>query len=146
LDVEVVQQISAAAYIPAYTAVIGAIPKPAFEDYTPRIQRGEVWILEVAGKVVGVAVLEERSDHLLVYSIAISPEEQRKGYGAALLQFADRRAVAIGVQEIRLYTNRRMERNVAFYCRRGFVEVGTRPHPSRAGEVLVDMVRAVTPV
>src|SRR6266404_1516113 len=77
-DVGVVQQISADAYIPAYKAVIGAIPKPAFEDYTPRIQRGEVWILEVDGEAVGVAVLEERSDHLLVYSIAVRPEEQRK--------------------------------------------------------------------
>ena len=54
-DVGVVQQISADAYIPAYKAVIGAIPKPAFEDYTPRIQRGEVWILEVDGEAVGVA-------------------------------------------------------------------------------------------
>src|ERR1700730_5787794 len=88
-DVGVVQQISADAYIPAYKAVIGAIPKPAFEDYTPRIQRGEVWILEVDREAVGVAVLEERADHLLVYSIAVRPEKRRKGYGAALLQFAD---------------------------------------------------------
>jgi ribosomal protein S18 acetylase RimI-like enzyme len=129
-DVGVVQQISADAYIPAYKAVIGAIPKPAFEDYTPRIQRGEVWILDVDGKAIGVAVLEE----------------QRKGYGAVLLQFAEQRAVAIGVPEIRLYTNQRMERNRALYRRQGFVEVGTRPHPSRAGEVLVDMVRALKPV
>jgi ribosomal protein S18 acetylase RimI-like enzyme len=145
-DVSVVQQISADAYIPAYTAVIGAVPKPAFEDYTPRIQRGEVWILEVDGKAIGVAVLEEKTDHLLVYSIAVRPEEQRKGYGPVLLQFAEQRAVAIGVPEIRLYTNQRMERNRALYRRQGFVELGTRPHPSRAGEVLVDMVRALKPV
>jgi hypothetical protein len=54
-DVGVVQQISADAYIPAYKAVIGAIPKPVFEDYAPRIQRGEVWILEVDGEAVGMA-------------------------------------------------------------------------------------------
>jgi ribosomal protein S18 acetylase RimI-like enzyme len=39
-----------------------------------------------------------------------------------------------------------MERNLALYRRHGFVEVGTRPHPSRAGEVLVDMVRPLKPV
>src|SRR3984893_3650732 len=144
-DVGVVQQISADAYIPAYKAVIGAIPKPAFEDYTPRIQRGEVWILEVDSEAVGVAVLEERADHLLVYSIAVRPEKQRKGYGAALLQFADQRAIAIGVPEIRLYTNQRMEQNLALYRRHGFVEVGTRPHPSRPGEVLVDMTKMLRP-
>ena len=31
-DLEVVQRISADAYIPAYMAVIGAVPKPAHED------------------------------------------------------------------------------------------------------------------
>jgi ribosomal protein S18 acetylase RimI-like enzyme len=143
-DLELVQRISADAYIPAYMAVIGAVPKPAHENYGPRIDRGEVWILEAAGKPVGIAVLEEQPDHLLVYSVAVRPEEQRKGHGAALLDFADRRALAIGVQEIRLYTNVRMTRNIALYRWHGFVEVDTRPHPSRRGETLVDMVRKLT--
>jgi ribosomal protein S18 acetylase RimI-like enzyme len=144
-DVEVVQQINADAYVPAHQNVIGAVPKPAFEDYAPRIERGEAWVLEVDGKPVGVAILEEKPDHLLVYSIAVTPDEQRKGHGRALLRFADQRAVAIGVREVRLYTNRRMTRNVTLYRRCGFVEVGTRPHPSRAGEMLVDMVRPLMP-
>jgi ribosomal protein S18 acetylase RimI-like enzyme len=144
-DLAVVHQISADAYISAYMAALGYIPKPAQEDYGPRIDRREVWILEYNGREVGVAVLEERSDHLLVYSIAVKPTEQRQGYGRALLDFADRRAAAIGVDEIRLYTNSRMERNIALYRRHGYVEVGSRPHPSRAGEVLVDMVRSVAP-
>ena len=45
--------------------------------------------------------------------------------------------------EIRLYTNVRMKGNIDFYRRQGCVTVGTRPHPSRAGEVPVDMVRTV---
>jgi len=36
-----------------------------------------------------------------------------------------------------------MEKNIALYQRHGYAEIGTRPHPSRVGEVLVDMVRAV---
>ncbi|MFI5015062.1 MAG: GNAT family N-acetyltransferase [Hyphomicrobiales bacterium] len=141
-----VQQISADAYIPAYQAVVGAVPKPAFEDYAPRIERGEAWVLEIDGKLVGVAILEAKPNHLLVYSIAVRPDEQRKGYGKILLQHADRRAVAIGVREVRLYTNRRMTQNIALYRRYGFVEVGARPHPSRVGEMLVDMVRMLRPV
>lgn len=144
-DLAEVQQISADAYTSAYMPVLGYIPKPAEEDYGLRIARSEVWILECNGGAVGVAVLEERPDHLLVYSIAVKPTEQRQGYGSALLDFADERAAAIGVDEIRLYTNLRMEKNIAVYRRHGYVEVGTRPHPSRAGEVLVDMVRSVTP-
>ena len=94
---------------------------------------------------MGLAVLEERAEHLLVYSIAVKPTEQRQGYGRALLDFADQRAAAIGVEEIRLYTNVRMERNIALYRRHGYIEVGTHLHPSRAGEVLVDMVRSLAP-
>jgi ribosomal protein S18 acetylase RimI-like enzyme len=144
-DSAVVQQISADAYISAYMAALGYIPKPAEEDYSPQIDRGEVWILNCEGRDVGVTVLEERPDHLLVYSIAVSPAEQRQGYGRALLEFANQRAIAIGVDEIRLYTNLRMTGNIALYRGHGYVAVGTRPHPSRADEMLVDMVRSMGP-
>jgi ribosomal protein S18 acetylase RimI-like enzyme len=144
-DLAVVQEISADAYIAAYVPMLGYIPLPAEEDYGPRIERGEVWLLACADRDVGVAVLEERLDHLLVYSIAVRPAEQGKGHGRALLDFADQRAIALGLAVIRLYTNVRMEKNIALYRRHGYAETGTRPHPSRVGEVLVDMVRAVPP-
>src|SRR6516164_8415124 len=139
-DLAVVQGISADAYIAAYVPVLGYIPLPAEEDYGPRIARGEVWLLACGDSDVGVAVLEEHRDHFLVYSIAVRPTEQGRGHGRALLDFADQRAAALGLAEIRLYTNIRMEKNIALYRRHGYVETGTRPHPSRAGEVLVDMV------
>jgi ribosomal protein S18 acetylase RimI-like enzyme len=141
VDKEAVQRISADAYIPAYMAVLGTIPKPATEDYGERIEKGEVWILEVEGEPTGVAILEEYANHLMIYSIAVKPDAQRKGYGSTLLDFADQRAIELGLHQVRLYTNERMERNLTLYRRHGFVEVGTRPHPSRPGQVLVDMVR-----
>src|SRR5262249_46146104 len=144
-DLAVVQEISADAYIAAYVPVLGYIPLPAEEDYGPRIARGEVWLLACGDSDVGVAVLEERRDHLLVYSIAVPTSEQGKGHGRALLDFADQRAIALRLAEIRLYTNVRMEKNIALYRRHGYAETGTRPHPSRVGEVLVDMVRVVPP-
>jgi ribosomal protein S18 acetylase RimI-like enzyme len=144
-DLAVVQQISADAYIGAYVPVLGYIPQPAEEDYSTRIGRHEVWIIERDGHAVGVAVLEARPDHLLVYSIAVRPTEQRRGYGRALLVFADQRAAAIGVPEIRLFTNIRMKRNIALYRRHGYAEVGTRPHPSRSGQFVVDMARRANP-
>jgi len=91
-DLAVVQGISADAYIAAYVPVLGYIPLPAEEDYGPRIERGEVWLLACGDGDVGVAVLEEHRDHLLVYSVAVRPTEQGKGHGGALLDFADRRA------------------------------------------------------
>jgi ribosomal protein S18 acetylase RimI-like enzyme len=142
-DLAVVQGISADAYIAAYAPALGYIPLPAEEDYSRRIDRGEVWLLACRDSDVGVVVLEERRDHVLVYSIAVRPTEQGRGHGRALLDFADRRAIALGLAVIRLYTNVRMEKNIALYRRHGYVETGTRPHPSRAGEVLVDMMRPV---
>jgi hypothetical protein len=38
-DKEAIQRISADAYVPAYMAVLGTIPKPATEDYGPRIRK-----------------------------------------------------------------------------------------------------------
>jgi GNAT superfamily N-acetyltransferase len=140
-DVDIVQRVSADAYIPAYMSALGTIPKPATEDYRPRIERGEVWILEIEGEPTGTVVLEENAEHLLVYSIAVEPDAQQKGYGRALLDFADQWAIDLGLHEVRLYTNERMKRNLTLYRRHGFVEIGRRPHPTRPGQVLVDMVR-----
>ena len=145
VDKEMIQRISADAYIPAYMAALGTIPKPATDDYGPRIEKGEVWVLEVEDEPTGIAVLEERPDHLLVYSIAVKPDAQRKGYGIALLNFADQQAIGLGLREVRLYTNERMEANLPLYRRHGFVEVSKRPHPSRPGQVLVDMIRRLDP-
>jgi ribosomal protein S18 acetylase RimI-like enzyme len=143
-DVELVHQISAEAYTPAYLPVIGALPKPAWEDYRARIERSEVWLLERLGTPCGVLVVETRPDHLLVYSIAVPPDQQRNGYGKALLGFAEGLARAAGLQAVRLYTNERMERNVSLYLRCGFVEIGRRPHPSRQGETLLDMEKTLS--
>jgi ribosomal protein S18 acetylase RimI-like enzyme len=143
-EAEAVREISAEAYVPAYEPVIGAVPRPALEDYRPRIERGEVWLIETPEGPVGVAALEPWPDHLLVYSIAVRPNHQRKGYGRALLAFAEERAIAIGLREVRLYTNQRMTDNLRLYRACGFAEIGTRPHPRRPGEKLVDLTKKVS--
>jgi ribosomal protein S18 acetylase RimI-like enzyme len=142
-EAELVLKVSAAAYIPAYESAIGAVPKPAFEDYRPRIERGDVWLLEAGEDVAGVAVFEEQPGFLLIYSIAVVPEHQHKGYGRALLAFAEKRAIELRLREVRLYTNQRMTANLQLYRAFGYVELGTRPHSSREGEVLVDLAKAV---
>ena len=142
-DAALVQTISAEVYVPAYRPVMGYVPKPAIEDYSKWIKERNVWIAESDGQASGVLVLEPSTDHLMIYSIAVLPRCQGSGLGKALLAFAEDRARTIGVTEVRLYTNRRMERNVALYRAVGFVEVGDRSHPSRPGEVLIDMAKKV---
>jgi hypothetical protein len=51
-DLGAIQRISADAYAPAHMAALGVIPRPAVEDYRPRIERGEVWLLEAGGEPI----------------------------------------------------------------------------------------------
>jgi len=143
-DRESTQRISVDAYTKAYLPVIGAIPKPALEDYTPRIEAGQVFVIEKSDQVSGVLVLEPRDVYVLIYSVAVDPTVKNKGFGAALMRFAESYAKNINVRELRLFTNSRMHRNLEFYRRLGFVEIGTRAHPTRVGERLVDMSRILT--
>ena len=144
-DVEAVRSISAAAYTPAYLAAIGAVPKPATEDYVPRIALKQVWILAVAGRPAGLIVLEPVGGDLLIYSVAVHPDHQGHGFAKELIAFAGERAKLGGCGTLRLYTNARMLRNVALYRACGFAETGRRPHPSRPGETLIDMAKQVAP-
>jgi len=142
-DAALVRIVSAEAYTPAYQAIIGAVPKPASEAYDDWIKAGNVWLAELDGEAVGVLVLEPLPDHLMVYSIAVLPGHQGTGLGKVLLSFAETQALNKGYAEVRLYTNPRIKRNVSFYRHHGFVEIGTRPHPSRPGQNVVDMAKEV---
>ena len=71
-DLAAVVALTEQAYAP-YTALLGAPPIPVTENYGPRIENGEVWLLESDGELAGLAVFELHEDHLLVFSIAVSP-------------------------------------------------------------------------
>ncbi|ESY73041.1 GNAT family N-acetyltransferase [Mesorhizobium sp. M0051] len=141
-NLQTVVSLTEAAYAP-YTALFGAPPIPVTEDYAPRIERGEVWLLESGGEFAGVLTLEWHDDHAMIFSVAVAPAFQGKGLGVALLKHADEQTRLWGLPEVRLYTNARMERNIALYLAYGFHETGRRPNPYRPGWVLVDMAKPV---
>jgi ribosomal protein S18 acetylase RimI-like enzyme len=140
-EAEEVRALSADAYLPAYLPLYGRPPMPAREDYAPRIARGEVWVMEIDGKLAAALVLEREPDHMLLYSIAIRPAFQGRGLAAKLLGFADQTARELGLREIRLYTNEKMLRNQAIYQRAGYREIGRRLHPNQSSLMLVDMAK-----
>lgn len=141
-DLGAVALLTAEAYAP-YTVLLGAPPVPVTEDYAPRIAAGEVWLLEPAGRLAGLLVLERHPDHALIYSVAVAPGQQGQGFGSMLLRFAEAKARDWGLGELRLYTNIRMERNVAIYRAVGYRETGRRSHPQRPGFTIVDMAKPV---
>ncbi|TSE14072.1 GNAT family N-acetyltransferase [Mesorhizobium intechi] len=141
-DVQTVVSLTEAAYAP-YNAMLGAAPIPVTEDYSPRIANAEVWLLESGGEPAGLLTLERHADHAMIFSVAVSPAFQGKGFGIALLKHADEQTRQWGLPEIRLYTNAKMERNIALYLAYGYRETGRRPNPYRPGWVLVDMAKPV---
>jgi N-acetylglutamate synthase-like GNAT family acetyltransferase len=113
------------AYAP-WVPVVGRRPMPMDDDYDARVAAGEAWVLEEAGAIRGVLVLEERADHLLLDNVAAEPDRRGRGDGRALLDFAEAEARRRGLPEVRLFTNELMERNIALYAARGYAETERR--------------------
>lgn len=141
-DLPVVVALTTAAYQP-YTDLLGYPPIPVREDYAPRIERGEVWLREAGGTVAGLSVVEHHADYVMLFSIAVPPDFQGAGHGVAMLRWLEDKAREWGKPEMRLYTNARMERNIALYSAFGFQETGRRPNPYRPGWTIVDMTKKV---
>jgi GNAT superfamily N-acetyltransferase len=92
------------------------------DDYDARITAGEAWVLEHDHHPIGVLVLIDCQDHLLLDNIAVLPHLQGRGYGRQLLDFADDEAVRRGYCLLRLYTHALMHENVALYRALGWSE------------------------
>ena len=95
-------------------------------DYADLIGRGEVWVADEAGRVVGVLVLRPGATELLLENVAVVPERQGRGIGRVLIAFAERKARDLGLTEISLYTNERMVENIHLYRKLGYVETDRR--------------------
>lgn len=123
VEAEEVREVVHAAYA-HYVARIGKPPGPMLDDYARRIADRRAWVLEDAGRIVGVLVLEEQTDALLLDNVAVRPEAQGAGHGRALMAFAEAEARRRGFAEIRLYTHALMTENQALYRRLGYAEIG----------------------
>ena len=95
-------------------------------DYAELIGRGEVWVTEENGRVIGVLILRPLAGSLFLENVAVLPECQGRGLGRALIAFAERYADELGLREVTLYTNERMTENLLLYPKLGYVETGRR--------------------
>jgi GNAT superfamily N-acetyltransferase len=120
-DAATVRAIVDAAY-GSYIPRIGKPPGPMLDDYAKRTADGQVWILAGASDIIGILVLQETADGLLLDNIAVAPGHQGKGHGRTLLDFAEAEAKRRGWNEIHLYTHALMTENIALYSRIGYVE------------------------
>ncbi|MGI5199261.1 GNAT family N-acetyltransferase [Streptomyces sp. CA-288835] len=116
-DEPAVKAVIDAAFRP-YIERIGLVPVPMEADHAANIAAGRVYV--TGDPVVGLLVLEAHEDHLYLDTIAVHPDAHGQGIGRRLLAFVDARARALGLDEVRLYTNAMMWENQKLYPRYGY--------------------------
>ncbi|MFE0756563.1 GNAT family N-acetyltransferase [Inquilinus sp. NPDC058860] len=119
---------------------VGIEPKPMRADYVRALAEHEIWAIDGMRGCIALIELKVEPDHLLIVNVAVDPDHQGHGLGRRLLDFAEREARRLGLDEIRLYTNIRMSENRALYTARGYRET----HQEQRGEYLiVHMAKAI---
>lgn len=105
-----------------YVPRLGIEPLPMVDDYARRIEAGQAWVLDGPDGIIGVLVLEETAEGLLLDNVAVRRDLAGRGHGRALVAFAEAEARRRGHRRLRLYTNEKMTENIALYTRLGFAE------------------------
>jgi len=105
-----------------YVPMLGRKPVPMTIDYQAAIDDYDIWIAERDGKRLGLLMLQHKKDHSVIYSIAVLPDYAGQGIGRQLLVHAEQTALEKGFKQLTLYTNERMERNLAIYRRLGYID------------------------
>ncbi|MDB5415854.1 MAG: family acetyltransferase [Rubritepida sp.] len=103
-----------------YVPLLGREPAPMTDDYEARVAAGQAWLLEGEDAPIGVLVLEDTPEGLLIDNIAVAAPGQ--GLGRGLMAFAEAEALRRGHKRIWLYTNEKMVKNIALYTHLGFTE------------------------
>jgi len=140
-DIPIIIALTQAAYT-KYIARLGREPQPMTADYDQILATQPVWLLCLADEPIGVLVLMHEPEALLIYSVAISPLYQKRGYGRRLLAWAEEQAQQAGYTTIRLFTNALMTENIALYRRLGYSETRREPF---GGLTLVHMAKRLNP-
>jgi len=124
-DADAVSRCVTEAYSP-WVPRIGRKPWPMLQDYVAVLREASVTVAEIAGRVVGVLVLSNNQEGLLIENVAVAPAWQGCGIGKALLQHAEAEGRRLRQRIVYLYTNELMVENIALYVRLGYVEYERR--------------------
>jgi N-acetylglutamate synthase-like GNAT family acetyltransferase len=109
-----------------YVERLGMRPGPLDFDYAAEVAQKEVWVRGDDGRLVAMLTVHAEPDHLAVDNVAVDPSVQGTGRGRALLRYAEARARALGLDELRLFTHELMTENRAIYAHLGWEETARR--------------------
>lgn len=117
-DVPAIRALKDAAYS-ANETIIGVASLPRTADYQAMLADHEIWVAEGEGHLSACAVLQTTGEPT-IYSLAVHPAEQGRGYGDALLAFSERRLQELGATAVALYTHVKLAERIAWYARKGY--------------------------
>jgi len=138
-EIPTLTRLKRSAYAP-WLPILGMEPLPYRADYRALLDDHEAWFARDAdGTEVGALVLGFEPDHLLIWSVAAFAGG--RGIGRALLDFAEAEAIRRSLDEVRLYTNVLMGRNIELYLSLGYGETGHETTPD--GRHVVHMAKRV---
>ena len=120
-DLPAIREVVTAAYA-RYLGRMDRPPAPMLADYGAAVEAGRLWV--TGEPVTGLIELTEAGDSLHVENVAVHPASQGTGLGRQLMDFAERRAITLGLTRLSLYTNEVMTENQAIYTHLGYREVG----------------------
>lgn len=109
-----------------YIERMGKPPGPMLDDYERVVREHRVRVAVEGGTIVGVSVLIEQPDGILLDNVAVGPNHQGLGIGKRLIEAAENESRDLGYPSIELYTHELMTENIAMYARMGYEEIARR--------------------
>ena len=110
-----------------WVPIVGREPRPMTADYESAVVAHIIDILEDGSTPAALIEMKPESDHLLIVNIAVHPDRHGQGIGSRLLRHAESVARDLDLSEMRLYTNAKMEPNIALYESRGYQVTSYEP-------------------
>ena len=131
-----------AAFTPYMKRLGRAIPPDYYKWLPASIERGDVFVADESGRIVGVAATERRDTGLYLDRLAVDPAKQGSGLGGWLLVRLEEIARARGDRAMSLQTAEMMEHLLRLYGRHGF-EIVSRgpPDHGKDAHIRVTMVK-----
>ena len=109
-----------------YIERIGKPPGPMLDDYDQVVRDYRAYVMEDGSEIIGVLVLMDKENDLLLDNVAVLPSRQGEGIGRRLLEHAESEARRLGHAYLDLYTHQQMTENIAMYARQGYEEIDRR--------------------
>jgi len=111
---------------------------PNLEAFKKDLQREELYVLELDSEILGAVVISDFMDliyepiswlaptnkNLYIHRLCVHPKAQGKGLAQSVMEFAEQKARHETYGSIRLDTFSLNKRNVRFYTKRGYAQLG----------------------